>query len=93
MTKRRVTLYLDSDIHKNATLLLSKFSAPYPLSHLVDELLSDWFKAAEHSPKLATMTPAEQEDFVYRQAFVQHRMVTDEAEQTLRQIREKGDTT
>jgi hypothetical protein len=58
---------------------------------LVDELLSDWFKISEHAPTLATMTPREQEEFVYRQAFVQHRLVTDEAEQTLRQIREKGE--
>jgi hypothetical protein len=91
MAKRRVTLYLDSDVHQNVTLLLSKSPTPYPLSRLVDELLGDWSKVAEGSPRLADMTPAEQEAFIYRQAFINHRMVTDEAEAALRQIRE-GDS-
>jgi hypothetical protein len=58
---------------------------------LVNELLSDWFSSAERAPQLATMTPREQEEFVYREAFIQHRLLIDEAEQTLRQIREKGE--
>jgi hypothetical protein len=89
MAKRRVTLYLDSDVHKNVTLLLSKSPTPYPLSRLVDELLGDWSQVAENAPELAKMTPAEQEAYIYRQAFVSHRIVNQEAEMALRQIREE----
>ncbi len=88
MAKRRFTLYLDSDVHKNVALLLSKSPTPYPLSRLVEELLGDWSTIAEGSPKLVDMTPAEREAFVYRQAFISHRIVNDEAEAALRQIRE-----
>jgi hypothetical protein len=88
MTKRRFTLYLDQDVHKNVAMLLSKSPTFYPLSRLVEDLLGDWSTIAEGSPKLVDMTPAEQEAFVYRQAFINHRMVTNEAEAALRQIRE-----
>ena len=93
MVKRRVTLYLDSDIHQNVSLLLSKSPTHYPLSRLVDELLGDWSKVAEGSPRLADMTPPEQEAFIYRQAFISYRMVTDEAEAALRQIKGKENST
>jgi hypothetical protein len=55
---------------------------------LVEELLGDWSIVAEGSPRLADMSPSEQEAYVYRQAFISHRMVNDEAETALRQIRE-----
>ncbi len=93
MAKRRVTLYLDSDTHQNVTLLLGSLQTPSPLSHLVDGLLADWLKVAEDAPLLARMTPAEQEAFIYRKAFINYRMVTDEAEAALRQIKEKEDST
>jgi hypothetical protein len=93
MAKKRVTLYLESDLYDRVRELLERSPTDYPVSRLITELLADWYQVAKEAPNMKDMTPDERELAIYREAFKQQDVLLREVRETLLQARLGGDTT
>jgi hypothetical protein len=93
MAKKRVTLYLDGDTYDRCRALLQKSPSPQPISHLIEELLDDWYQLARLGPDLQAMSPEERELFLYRQGLNDLRDLLRQVDETVRKAREGGGIT
>lgn len=88
VAKKRYTFYLDEDIYTRCRALLEQSPTAEPFSHLVNNLLSDWYFSASVGPELAAMSPEEREVVINREAVRQFLELGDEVDKTLRKARE-----
>ena len=86
MARKRVNIYIDTDLHDQVTALLNQSPEPYSFSRLVSELVSDWHSQAQLGPQFTDATPEERRQLVAQLAMHQLLELANEVRTTLHKI-------